>query len=48
MYSQGVARAVEQLHIEDKVLVTDVGSDILCSEWESGYGWQLGILLVHV
>ncbi len=37
MYSQGVARAVEQLKIEDKVLITDVGSDILCSEWETGY-----------
>ncbi len=37
MYSQGVARAVEQLQIEHKVLITDVGSDILCSEWETGY-----------
>ncbi len=37
MYSQGVARAVEQLKLEDKVLITDVGSDILCSEWETGY-----------
>jgi ABC-type sugar transport system substrate-binding protein len=37
MYSQGVARAAEQLGIEDKVLITDVGSDILCSEWETGY-----------
>ncbi len=37
MYSQGVARAVEQLQISDKVLITDVGSDILCSEWETGY-----------
>ena len=37
MYSQGVARAVEQLQLDDKVLITDVGSDILCSEWESGY-----------
>ena len=37
MYSQGVARAVEQLQVEDKVLITDVGSDILCSEWDSGY-----------
>ena len=36
-YSQGVARAVESLQIEDKVLITDVGSDVLCSEWESGY-----------
>jgi len=37
MNSQGVARAVETLGIEDKVLITDVGSDILCSEWETGY-----------
>ena len=37
MYSQGIARAVEQLQIDDKVLITDVGSDILCSEWETGY-----------
>ena len=37
MYSQGVARAVEALQLEDRVLITDVGSDILCSEWESGY-----------
>ena len=37
MYSQGVARAVESLQIDDKVLITDVGMDILCSEWESGY-----------
>ncbi len=36
-FSQGVARAVESLKIEDKVLITDVGSDVLCSEWESGY-----------
>ncbi len=36
-YSQGVARAVESLQITDKVLITDVGSDVLCSEWESGY-----------
>lgn len=37
MNSQGVARAVETLGISDKVLITDVGSDILCSEWETGY-----------
>jgi ABC-type sugar transport system substrate-binding protein len=37
MNSQGVARAVETLGIEDKVLITDVGSDILCSEWDTGY-----------
>ena len=37
MYSQGVARAAESLKMEDRVLITDVGSDILCSEWETGY-----------
>ncbi len=37
MYSQGAARAAESLNIEDHMLITDVGSDILCSEWETGY-----------
>ena len=37
MYSQGAARAVEAMQKEDSVLITDVGSDILCSEWETGY-----------
>jgi ABC-type sugar transport system substrate-binding protein len=37
MNSQGVARAVETLGISDKVLITDVGSDILCSEWDTNY-----------
>jgi ABC-type sugar transport system substrate-binding protein len=37
LYSQGVARAVESLQNEDKVLIIDVGSDILCSEWDNSY-----------
>lgn len=37
MYGQGVARAVEALGMEDKVLIVDIGSDILCSEWDTGY-----------
>ncbi len=37
MYSQGAARAVEAMQKEDTVLITDVGSDILCSEWETNY-----------
>lgn len=37
LYSQGAARAVESLNMEDRVLITAVGSDILPAEWESGY-----------
>lgn len=37
MYGQGVARAVEALGMEDRVLIVDIGSDILCSEWDTGY-----------
>lgn len=37
MYSQGVARAAEALGLEKKVLITDVGSDVLCSEWDTNY-----------
>ncbi len=36
-YAQGIARATEQLEVEDKVLIVDVGSDILTSEWDTGY-----------
>ena len=36
-YSQGAARVAETLGIEDRVLIVDVGSDILVSEWDSGY-----------
>ena len=36
-YAQGAARAAENLDIEDKVLASCVGSDILSSEWEAGY-----------
>ena len=37
LYSQGAARAVEALNMEDRVLITDVGSDVLTAEWDSGY-----------
>lgn len=37
MYAQGSARAAESLKIEDKVLISCVGSDILTSEWDNGY-----------
>ena len=37
MYAQGAVRAAEQLGIEDHVLIVDVGSDILCAEWDTGY-----------
>jgi ABC-type sugar transport system substrate-binding protein len=37
MYAQGATRAVEQLGMEDRVLITACGSDIACSEWENGY-----------
>lgn len=37
LYSQGAARAVEALKMEDKVLITNVGSDVLSAEWDNGY-----------
>ncbi len=36
-YAQGAARAAEDLGIDDNVMITTVGSDILRSEWDSGY-----------
>jgi len=36
-YAQGAARAAEALNMEDKVLVTAVGSDILTTEWDTNY-----------
>ena len=36
-FAQGTARAVESLDMEDRVLIVDVGSDVLCSEWDNGY-----------
>ncbi len=36
-FAQGTARAVESLEMEDSVLIVDVGSDVLCSEWDNGY-----------
>jgi len=36
-YAQGAARAAEALHREHEFLITDVGSPILVSEWDSGY-----------
>ena len=36
-YAQGVTRAAEALKIDDHVLVTDVGQNILVAEWDSGY-----------
>jgi ABC-type sugar transport system substrate-binding protein len=36
-FAQGTARAVESLEMEDHVLIVDVGSDVLCSEWDTGY-----------
>ena len=36
-FAQGTARAVESLDMEDHVLIVDVGSDVLCSEWDNGY-----------
>jgi hypothetical protein len=35
--AQGTARAAEALNMQDRVLITDVGSDVLCSEWETNY-----------
>ena len=37
MLSVGVARAAELLEIDDNVIITDVGSDMLSAEWNSGY-----------
>jgi ABC-type sugar transport system substrate-binding protein len=37
LYSQGAARAVEALNMSKKVLITDVGSDVLPAEWNNGY-----------
>jgi ABC-type sugar transport system substrate-binding protein len=37
LYSQGAARAVEALDMEDRVLITAVGSDVLPAEWDNGY-----------
>ena len=36
-FSQGTARAVESLGMEDNVLIVDVGSDVLSTEWDNGY-----------
>jgi ABC-type sugar transport system substrate-binding protein len=36
-FAQGVARAVEAYDMEDRVLITTSGLDILMSEWETGY-----------
>ncbi len=36
-FAQGTARAVESLGLEDRVLIVDVGSDVLCTEWDNGY-----------
>lgn len=35
--AQGAARAVETMNLSDRVLITDVGSDALSQEWDSGY-----------
>jgi ABC-type sugar transport system substrate-binding protein len=47
MYAQGATRAVEQLGMEDRVLITACGSDIACSEWENGYegSWASAIAI---
>lgn len=37
LYSQGAARAAEALNMEDRVLITAVGSDVLPAEWDNGY-----------
>jgi ABC-type sugar transport system substrate-binding protein len=37
LYSQGAARAVEALNMEDRVLITAVGSDVLPAEWDNDY-----------
>ncbi|MCL2200811.1 MAG: substrate-binding domain-containing protein [Oscillospiraceae bacterium] len=36
-YAQGAARAVESLGMQDRVLITTTGSDILSAAWDSGY-----------
>jgi DNA-binding LacI/PurR family transcriptional regulator len=36
-FAQGTSRCAESLKIEDHVLITDVGSDVLCSEWQNSY-----------
>jgi ABC-type sugar transport system substrate-binding protein len=36
-HAQGVARAIETVGVQDKVLMVDVGSDILTSEWDTNY-----------
>lgn len=35
--AQGAARAVEEASIEDNVIITSVGGEVLVQEWESGY-----------
>ena len=37
LYSQGAARAVEAMSMDDRVLITAVGSDVLPAEWDNGY-----------
>ncbi|MDR1299397.1 MAG: substrate-binding domain-containing protein [Oscillospiraceae bacterium] len=37
LYSQGAARAVEALNMDDRVLITAVGSDVLPAEWDNDY-----------
>ncbi|MDR2356959.1 MAG: hypothetical protein LBD92_02590 [Oscillospiraceae bacterium] len=37
MFGQGVARAAEALNMEDRVVVTSVGIDIIQTEWADGY-----------
>jgi ABC-type sugar transport system substrate-binding protein len=36
-YAQGAARAAEELGRDDEFLISDVGSTILPSEWDTGY-----------
>ena len=36
-YAQGAARAAEALNREHEFLISDIGSPILVSEWDSGY-----------
>ncbi|SHH52779.1 ABC-type sugar transport system, substrate-binding protein, contains N-terminal xre family HTH domain [Sporobacter termitidis DSM 10068] len=36
-HAQGVARAIETVGLQDKVLMIDVGSDIMVSEWNNDY-----------
>ena len=36
-YGQGAARAADDLGLNDKMLITDVGSPILVEEWDNGY-----------